>query len=509
MHIISYIPAEEWPRLETVSRQFRYAVVSLWWQLTDFDISKFFHGIPKFRPNRAVQLMQTLSDRNKRVTTLRNFRIIARCINPATFKQISAFTNLSTVSFAGCSVNLSALSQFLKANTQLKVLDLRCSLSVEDRKLRSQEQLLQYQRKNDALLKSGFSALDGLEALDLSRCDKLCGDLLTAVATHRLKEVAIGGFSFSVDSLFCFLKRCSLLEILDLSHCGRMLPIESVDDIEASAHTFTNLRSFILGGCASNNLFFVKQYLNCVLSRSNNLTELHLQGCPAVSNNVFQKIIKCCRKLRCLRLCVRGLLPQTVLLIQGLPDLRILVLDGCHSIDFFDVNTEVISAICKMQTLEYLNVGLPMEYPKLSSSLLHASHLKGLCISGACLSNASVAEAVPLPELSLVFLELPFCNRLSDYGLVLLLPSCPRLKYIDLSGTGISNTGLNKIPFFCKGLREIKIAGCKKLTCAGIAIFKRKMPAVKVIEDRSGQFSGRIQCSTYALLSRRLPNAVF
>ena len=67
----------------------------------------------------------------------------------------------------------------------------------------------------------------------------------------------------------------------------------------------------------------------------------------------------------------------------------------------------------------------------------------------------------------LINLNLEDCFHVSDEGLLHILKSCTDIKSLDLSGTCVTNIGMCSISVYCRYLKSLKVARCRKLTGEG------------------------------------------
>ena len=67
----------------------------------------------------------------------------------------------------------------------------------------------------------------------------------------------------------------------------------------------------------------------------------------------------------------------------------------------------------------------------------------------------------------LIYLNLEDCFHVSDEGLLHILKSCTNIKSLNLSGTCVTNINMCSISVYCRYLKSLKVARCRKLTGEG------------------------------------------
>jgi len=92
-----------------------------------------------------------------------------------------------------------------------------------------------------------------------------------------------------------------------------------------------------------------------------------------------------------------------------------------------------------------------------------------------------VVQSVATYCRDLVHLDVRGCNAVSDAAIIRVAQSCPRLLFLNLSLTKITDSTLEKIGKHCSNLRVLRIVGCADVTCEGLVAFANTCTSVRKV----------------------------
>jgi len=273
----------------------------------------------------------------------------------------------------------------------------------------------------------------GLHTLDLGGCKH--------VTDHGLQIIASG---------FSELTEVSFNELNDwVTEVG----MRSIIDVSSKLNVL-RMRKMASDNC-----------LAVAACRCNQLRELDISDCPAVTDVGLQLVSNCryieiFRAENCTSLTDTGV--QSLAL--GCPFLRLASLSGCIAVT--DIGISGFGDMC--QKLEHLDLCRCHVGDRGMFSLVPTARLP-------CRGCPLLREIV----LS--------WTAVTDAGVEALAACCPQLEEINLFQTRVSDIGLRALVEGCPLLQKLNIASCFNVTQDGIALVGHLLPQVQILQRRGAQ----------------------
>lgn len=114
------------------------------------------------------------------------------------------------------------------------------------------------------------------------------------------------------------------------------------------------------------------------------------------------------------------------------------------------------------------------------TALASLSHLRDLDLTGLKQLEDTDLSLIALNPTSLERLSLAKCKTLSPYGIQEILKAAPRLTYLNLSHTAVSDANLAEISMRLRQLEEINLSHASQITEKGLANLLKHCPLLKV-----------------------------
>ncbi|KAF0689499.1 Aste57867_19056 [Aphanomyces stellatus] len=288
----------------------------------------------------------------------------------------------------------------------------------------------------------------------LAENDRVTDDRLSAFLSISRRVIRLdgcGGIRKSVLRQIPF--RCPHLTYLDLSNCIQVSNTV-VRDILQGCSSLQQLR---LDNCRhiTDAAFQPDQSLFYPLRACLSLKVLSLAGCSQITHSLIVHILKAYRSLvdlnlsRCKRItseCIKMLLTSSL-------HLRLRVLN----LSFTDIGDDALVA---------------------SSSSL--SDLRELDVGQCKITDATLFSlAQTCPRLDVV--RLRWCRQLTDAGLTRLAAHCPNLRVVDLNNCGLLTDVSVAALAQCAHLAWVNLAWCENVTDAGVLDMAKGCPELEEV----------------------------
>lgn len=298
-----------------------------------------------------------------------------------------------------------------------------------------------------------------LGLLDLSNNPLVTDAGLAAIAVGclRLHTLDLGGCRHVTDHglqiIASGFSELTAVSFNELNDCVTEVGLRSIIDV-SSKLMILRMRRMATDNC-----------LAVAACRCNQLRELDISDCPAVTDVGLQLVSNCryieiFRAENCITLTDIGV--QSLAL--GCPFLRLASLSGCVAIT--DVGITGFGDMC--QKLEHLDFCRCHVGDRGMFSLVPTASLP-------CRGCPLLREIV----LS--------WTAVTDAGVEALAACCPQLEEINLFQTRVSDRGLRALVESCPQLRKLNIASCFNVSQDGIALVGHLLPQVQILERRGAQ----------------------
>ena len=121
---------------------------------------------------------------------------------------------------------------------------------------------------------------------------------------------------------------------------------------------------------------------------------------------------------------------------------------------------------CNIRSITFIDINLTDDHLKYISERI-MKRIQYFKIIGCDRITNDALKYIGMQCVKLEYLNLKDCFHISDTGLFCIIKTSPAIKYLELSGTCISNVGICLISQYCPDLKSMIISRCRKLTCEG------------------------------------------
>nr|XP_054754818.1 F-box/LRR-repeat protein 20-like [Lytechinus pictus] len=332
---------------------------------------------------------------------------------------------------------------------------------------------------------------DNLTSLDLSCCNSMfmSGTLLqkdadrqvALQAFRRLKKLSLGSIRYLSDALFnLFVATTPQLEDLSLAGCNIAFETDPYRNRDMGKDSVT-LLSF------SNLLAFVKRFTSTLTSLDLSLTTVTSEALTSLANVPNFKLRRIVL-VRCTHLTDDGV--KNLANLQ--PSLKEVILASCPS-----VGNVAINAITQnLGSLEKLNLNklksIPQDtFEQLTSNLTKLTHLS--LASNLNLKGAQMLKGLRGASFShLRSLNLQGCPQVDDDVVFCICDAAPDLQELNLSSShAMTDLSVHRISARLHCLKRLNLSWCQRITDFGLLGLDKDCPVISPPDESSKHSSDR------------------
>ncbi|OIV91255.1 hypothetical protein TanjilG_30477 [Lupinus angustifolius] len=266
---------------------------------------------------------------------------------------------------------------------------------------------------------------------------------------HNCKGITDVGMKAIGDGL-------SLLQSLDVSYC-RKVTDKGLSAVAKGCH---DLRVLHMAGCRS----VTDSALEALSVNCHNLTELGLQGCTKITDNGLINLSSGCRQV------------------------KFLDINKCSNVSDVGVSSVLRACSFSIRTLKLLDC-----YRIGDETILFLAkfcHKLETLIIGGCkdVSNDAIRSLATACSSNLKNLRMDWCRNISDSSLSCIFSQCRNLEALDIGCCEeVTDAAFQLISNEEPGLslKFLKVSNCPKITVAGIGILASKCSYLEYLDVRS------------------------